>query len=312
MNNVSVPQNLELSSVPVGAWPANSFQVISLLDMLPFLADLFFFAAHHLDSFECEIKRASDRRGKDSPMTAEEVARARERLKILESRSQSINLDSVLKQLEDIEVEFIQYDFMPEQYPVPLDEIAHQLKHLRKCLARDLGARVFMTLDAADVQYYERDQLFGAKVFDNFYTTRDDVREAGNCYATGRYTACAFHCARVAEKGLHALARDINNKFGAVITFGNKELERVNWGTLIEKIELELDKLTDTHHQPKLSPDDVVFYSRAAKEFTYLKNGWRDDLAHSRVFYDKPDDARIFMNHVKEFMGHLAEQGLTE
>ena len=59
--------------------------------------------------------------------------------------------------------------------------------------------------------YYEQEELFGSEVHTNFESTRDDVKEAGNCYATGRYTACVFHCMRVLEKGLHALVRELNN-----------------------------------------------------------------------------------------------------
>ncbi len=279
--------------------------------MQPFLADIFFFATYHLDSFECEIKREIDRRGKDSPMTSEEIERARVRLRTLEHRCQHLELTRTVEHLSDIEAQFAVYDVMPE-YSVTLRDMEYRLTELRRYLVRDLGSQMLMTIPAPDAGYFEQEQLFGPEVFDSFYTTRDDVKEAGNCYATGRYTACAFHCARVAEKGLHALARDINNKFGVVISFGSKDIERVNWGTLIEKIEAEIRKLIDPNREPRIAPNDLVFYSQAAKEFTYLKNGWRDEISHSRTFYTLSSEAKFFMDQVKAFMTHLAKEGLTE
>lgn len=311
MTNASLPPILEFSPVPVGAWSAQPFRLVSLADMQPFLADIFFFATYHLDSFECEIRRKTDIRGKDSPMTQEEITLARSRLKMLETRSGAIELKGVLERLGDIDVEFTHAEF-DNSHSVSLGDMARQLHELRKRIARDLGARMFLTLDVSDAGFYNQEQLFGPDVFTNFWSTRNDVTAAGNCYATGNYTACAFHCARVAEKGLHALARQMNNRFGVVISFGDKEIERVNWGNLIQKIEKEVEKLLDPNRKPRLGPNDVVFYSQTAKEFSYLKNGWRDEVSHSRTFYDQPNDARVFMDHVKTFMTYLAKEGLTE
>ena len=171
-------KKLEFSSEPVGAWPAQPFQLISLFDMHPFLADIFYFAVYHLDAFECEIKQASasEDRGKDSPMTPEEIERARVRLRTLESRCSNLQLARTVEHLGDIEAQFAVFDLMPE-YPVSLRKMEDWLDHLQRCLARDLGSQTFMTIPASDIGYYEQDQLFGPEVFNSFFTTRDDVKE---------------------------------------------------------------------------------------------------------------------------------------
>src|SRR5207253_1328337 len=129
--------------------------------------------------------------------------------------------------------------------------------------------------------------LFGQEVYDNFPSTRNDVAEAGNCFAVNRYTACVFHCMRVLEKGLHALVHDLNNRYGAGITF-SKTVEETNWGPIIDEIH---NTLTQPKRQnilnPKPTQQDLSFYSKAAREFEYFKNAWRDDVSHSRSSYDE-------------------------
>src|SRR5438128_1834113 len=115
---------------------------------------------------------------------------------------------------------------------------------------------------------------------------------------------------RVVEKGLHALVRDLNTRFGTNVVF-NKDIEYVNWGNIIQKIESEIDSLLDPNKTPRLAPSDLTFYSKTAKEFVHFKVAWRDDVSHSRSEYDQLT-ARSVMDHVKTFMTYLAKQGLTE
>jgi hypothetical protein len=111
---------------------------------------------------------------------------------------------------------------------------------------------------------------------------------------------------RVLEKGLHALVRDLNNSFGANVVF-NKDIEYVNWGNIIEKIDAEIRGLLHPNRQPRLVPDDLQFYSQTATEFVYFKNAWRDDVSHSRSAYDE-SEAETVMNHVEAFMRKIAKR----
>ena len=168
-----------------------------------------------------------------------------------------------------------------------------------------------MCLTDDDVKYYEQEQLFGPEVFANFPSTRHDVTEAGCCYATGRYTACVFHCMRVVEKGLHALVGELNSKHNAGIVFRDK-VEHENWGAIITEIQLALENPKRIKRlDPLPTKDEMTFYSKVAMESEYIKNAWRDDVAHSRSEYDQPGALSV-MDHVGAFMKHLARQGLTE
>src|SRR5208282_5491043 len=85
----------------------------------------------------------------------------------------------------------------------------------------------FAYIPAPNDKYFERDDMFGAKVYDRFPPARDDIKDAGNCYAASLYTACVFHLMRVAELGLRAIA----DKVGAEITHSGQAipLEYGDW-----------------------------------------------------------------------------------
>jgi hypothetical protein len=188
-------------------------------------------------------------------------------------------------------------DFSYEKAKITFEELTSRIQH-------EMSKHLFMQIPLEKIDYYEKPKLFGKNVYRNFKTSRVDVREAGNCYAAGRNTACVFHCMRVLEKGLHALVHELNNTFSANITF-NKQVEFINWGTIIDKVEAEIKELLKPTRQPRLAPKDLQFYSEAAKEFVYFKNAWRDDVSHSRSAYDE-NEAKAIIEHVCAFMQHIA------
>ncbi len=51
--------------------------------------------------------------------------------------------------------------------------------------------------------------------------------------------------------------------------------------------------------------DQLQFWSEAAKEFAYLKDGWRNHVAHARTFHDE-HSAMSVLNHARAFMDVLA------
>ena len=83
-----------------------------------------------------------------------------------------------------------------------------------------------------------------------------------------------------------------------------------NWENIINDIEAAIRKING----PSSGSDwksKQQFYSDAAKDFRYFKDAWRNHAMHSREYYGAPE-ALTIINHVKEFMKHLAEKGLCE
>ena len=186
-----------------------------------------------------------------------------------------------------------------------LSVFLHELRQLDLAIIADLREREFFHMPIAYATYYEQGDLFGKKVTEKFSSTVFDVSEAGNCYATGRYTACVFHCMRVLERGLHAFVRHLNNTHAAGIVF-SKTVEETNWGNVIQEIQISLE---NPKRLARLSPlptkDEMTQYSTAALEFEHFKQAWRDDVSHSRRSYDEPA-AKSVMNHVQSFMGKIS------
>ncbi len=52
---------------------------------------------------------------------------------------------------------------------------------------------------------------------------------------------------------------------------------------------------------------DRQYYSELAVDFRLLKDAWRNFAMHGNVTYDATE-ATVIYNHVREFMGHLAER----
>lgn len=247
--------------------------------------------------------------GKTPPLPDNLERSLRSSLSLLELQSRDLGLKRVCERIGDFELDLVDSPTYP-----PLDAILRDLQGIQREITKDLGERVFMFLRPEDVRYYDPErqrQLFGPEVFANFPGTHHDVAEAGNCYATGRYTACVFHCMRVLEKGLRALVHEINNKHAAGIVFSGP-VEETNWDPLIGEIQITLETPKRLKRMnPLPTKEEKNFYSKAAINFEYFQYAWRDDVSHGRSSYDQPS-ARSIMDHVQAFMKEIAAYGLTE
>jgi hypothetical protein len=184
-----------------------------------------------------------------------------------------------------------------DQSRYTLNVIRWELARLREAALTDLRERTFLRLDDSEDAYYEKAELFGRLVGQKFPTAKYDISEAGNCYATGRYTACVFHLMRVAEHGLRRLAKSLKVPFP-------QTLETKEWAALIGDIENEIQGIIQKPKSLKRTKE-LEFYNSIAAQFRYFKDGWRNHVMHTRANYDKAQ-ASILMVHVSEFMQHLA------
>jgi hypothetical protein len=177
-----------------------------------------------------------------------------------------------------------------------------EMKELREAIDNELYKRKALLLAEDDNKYFNKQQPFGQIVYGNFESARKDIREACNCYALDRPTACVFHLTRALEAGLKALAVYIGAPFADI----NSE----NWETIINGIEGEIKRIRQNPRSSQKA-SDLEFYSGAAKQFRYFKEHWRNPIDHFRGSYDKPQ-ALSALSHVGEFMRHIADRGLKE
>ena len=120
---------------------------------------------------------------------------------------------------------------------------------------------------------------------------------AGNAYACGLFTACVSHSMRAAEAGVRALAFDLNVMFSI-------DLALVDWASLLDQID---SKVRDMKQLPRgaKKDEDLQFYSEAASQFRWFKDGWRVRVAHSRASYDENQAVRV-LEHTTDFFATIS------
>jgi hypothetical protein len=133
-------------------------------------------------------------------------------------------------------------------------------------------------------------------VLSAFPSTDREIFSAVDCFALGHNTASVFHCMRILERGLGALAIELGLSF-----------DIQQWNTIIEKIEAKIAELRKTLPRGIEKNERLQFLSEAAKEFFYFKDGWRNYVSHNRGDYDE-HQSRSVLEHVKTFMSRLAER----
>jgi hypothetical protein len=175
------------------------------------------------------------------------------------------------------------------------------LRHIIELMLKETHTQgVFLRIQKEYSRYLDNPDLFGETVRNRFPSATEDIQAAGNCLATGCYTATVFHLMRVAERGLRALARDRRVK----IPTG--EILLATW----EQIIRELEKAEQTIQGfPKTLAREAQFefYHGAMLELRRFKNLFRNRFAHTRDHCDI-HQAHSAFDHVGSFMKLLASR----
>jgi hypothetical protein len=161
-------------------------------------------------------------------------------------------------------------------------------------LYTELSHELFLHLDSKQAKLFshKNKKHFGDEVAAAFPSTENDIHEAGNCLALERWPAAVFHCMRVLEIGLGALA----TKFGVT---------SVNWHNIIEECEAKIKKIDSTWGSDW--KDYQKFYSEAARHFMFLKDALRNHIMHVRDPFDEGKALSVWQ-HTKEFMQQISQR----
>ena len=227
---------------------------------------------------------------KSDVITPEHRAVLNHALDYHEKHFKYLELPMSLKYFKTLRAKLTEPECKYGEYEQEIDVLQGRVDH-------EMEDVIFGFIPAAHAPYFQNKELFGAKVNSNFSSAAKDIKDAGNCYANSNYTASVFHLMRTLEIALHVLAKSLNITFPAAIELGN-------WKNRIDKIDAAIKALEQLPKSAQKS-EDLQFYSEAAKEFRYFKDAWRNHVAHSRQDYDVHDASKI-MEHVKDFMQHLA------
>jgi hypothetical protein len=183
-------------------------------------------------------------------------------------------------------------------------QAATMIVDLQNAMMCEMKDHLFLWVRAGKAKYYEQPYLFGKEVVTQFPSTAQDIRAAGNCFASDNNTACVFHCMRVLEKGLQVFANHLQIPFAIPV-------DLQNWQNIIEPIEKEIAQREKSLPKGRSKSDELKFLSGAAVQFRYFKEAWRNHVAHARVTYDETNAQQV-LAHVHQFMVELATNGLKE
>jgi len=170
-------------------------------------------------------------------------------------------------------------------------ELSAIAENLRNRIQDEYASVLLLWIEEKD--YFQKDDLFGAEVGERFKGASFDIKEAGNCYALSRYTACVFHLMRVAESGLKAIGKRVG--------FSD---DRPVWEAVLNYINAEIRR--DRDKMSELFKGDLEFIGGIAAHMHAVNIAWRRRVAHVERTYTQEEAKQIF-NATKSLMQHLAK-----
>jgi hypothetical protein len=282
-------------------WNIQPFQIASLLEMLEHRANLFYTATRTLFREQLAVSAAIKERGGDALPTEAEAQSVRVVLKRLEAVLDPVEFWRAIERFDYFNASEPQLQpFARRGDPFTLSALKFELDELNSEIAAALGEKRFMRIPASDAGYYDNPELFGSEVAAKFPNANIEITEAGNCYATGNYTACVFHLMRAVEHGARAMVKGLR-----VSKKLKRKVELCDWGDLIGALESGLNAAAAGRRKSVAISNKSEFYNHAVGQFRNFKDAWRNNVSHVRTIYQEGQTKDI-MNNTRQFMQHLA------
>lgn len=204
--------------------------------------------------------------------------------------------------------------------PITHGRLVDELEILNVRIDHELEDLVVGFIPKEKVKYFQQEKLFGEDVFEKFPEAREEIKEAGNCFAINHNTACVFHLMRAAEFAVKQMYWDMAHRknliYGKDKTTGkplSKPIELCDWKTLITGLRLALDQLEKGKSKSVTKHKTHSFYSEAIGIFNLIKDGWRNTISHGHdVNHDtkrklfSPGETKDIMRDTERFMQRIA------
>jgi hypothetical protein len=172
---------------------------------------------------------------------------------------------------------------------------AYYAETLYSTMRAELSSISFKAIHKERTRFSNATWLNNSVIESKFPTSFKELDRAGTCYALGQPIASVFHSMRALEPALAALA----TPFGV-------SASHENWQNIIEQIE---SKVRNLGQQPKSQQksDDEKFFGAATSHLYFVKNAWRNHVAHMRDSYSDDEAAKV-MQHSLEFIESLCSR----
>lgn len=175
-----------------------------------------------------------------------------------------------------------------------------ELELLLSALNKEMKTKLVFYLPSHRQKFMQPRKFMTEDSKEAFPKARQEMAAAGRCHAVGQHTAAVFHCMRAVEIGMRAMAIELN------VTVGDLPLELADQENVIRGIESKIQAMKDRRKGTE-KDEDLNFYSQAAMQFRYFKDGWRVRTAHTRATYEEPE-ALAVLEHTAAFIGDLSKR----
>jgi hypothetical protein len=168
-----------------------------------------------------------------------------------------------------------------------------EYEQLIRALRAEIDDKLFLFVPSHVAPYYEFDKIISDAAKLAFPTAYNELREGGNAFACGLNTACVFHAMRAAEIGVRALGQTLG------VSFPNHPIDLAEWHNILDQSESKITAMKNLRRSAQ-KDEELHFYSQAATQFRFFKDGWRVRVAHARATFNEAQ-AKEAIDHVRSF-----------
>jgi hypothetical protein len=280
------------SGVACPPWEATPYGVVSLLAMLEFSARDYVELTYQIGL----MLGASDPKKVNTQIIGERLGNLLSEARRLGLPVTNEHLDALIREMlaSNPHIDFdVDGTVRIGNMQVDAPRFFQQIESIYTILRAELGAILFRAIPRERVKYSNAEWLKSSPVQEKFPTSFSELNRAGTSYALGQSTASVFHSMRALEPALVALAQP----------FGNISTAHENWQTIIEQIERAVREL-GKQEKSQQKMDDETFFGAATSHLYFVKNAWRNHVAHARDSYSD-DEAVKILSRTLEFVESL-------
>lgn len=223
-------------------------------------------------------------------------------LKTLLSLSRELGLRSAYTQFERIASE-IQY------YKNDIGKVSRELRDATRRIEDDLKPVHFLFVPLSKLEFYDK-PYFGESIEARFQNAREDIQEAGRCFAVGSYGGVFLHCMGIVQAALEELAAHLRVKIDIQIDDWNSIITKIEGGISRKKAKV-LGTGTPSQRQKSRWSKLEPFYSDVVGEVRAIKNAWRNPGFHFRRRDFDERRAKEILDRIGAFL-HTLEGNLPK
>jgi hypothetical protein len=172
-------------------------------------------------------------------------------------------------------------------------EAYRMMTEVRRRVDDELDLPMFLHLMPTEATLYQSPTEGWESIIDKFPGAVRDIEEASKSLALNRYTAGVFHCMRIIERGLRALAKALD------ITYAP------SWESYLKQIDAQIAK--ERKDKAPAWKKDEEFYAQAASHLRTIKTAWRNPTMHVKGHYTREEALEVAMA-TRFFMRHLSSR----